>query len=104
MEGFEWAANNLGVNDPHELQARGVNVFFAPNISPDIKVVNLGNGQVETFVDGEERPETGYYADYDGLVRYCRKHGLPFSETNGQVSVLPVGFEQAGDPLRHGEA
>jgi ATP-binding cassette subfamily B protein len=104
MQGFEWAENNLGVGAPHELQARGVNVFFAPDIAPDTKVVDLAQGRVEWFPDGAARPQRGYYADYDGLVRYCRAHDIALTETNGQMSTLPAGFEQAGDPLRHGRA
>ena len=104
MEGFEWAGNNLRVETPQELQAKGVNVFFAPNIRPDTKVVNLANGLIATFQADEPRPEHGYFADYQGLVRYCDQNGIPFSETNGQVSTLPIGFEEAGDPLRHGDS
>lgn len=102
MEGFEWAENNLGMGSPHELQDRGVNVYFAPNIAPDTKVVNLAQGRVEDFRDGEERPQHGYYANYDSLARYCYEHGIALNETNGSVSVLPAGFDQAGSPLRHG--
>ncbi len=104
MEGFEWAANNLDVGTPHELQGRGVNVFFAPQIAPETRVVDLADGRVTQFADGQDRPTQGYYADYDGLVRHCRKEGIPLSETGGQVSVLPSGTGEAGDPLAHGEA
>jgi hypothetical protein len=102
MEGCEWAENNLGVETPHELQAQGVNVFFAPNISPDTKVVNLANGRVESFFAAESRPLSGYYADYDSLARFCRERGLPLVETSGQVSTEPVNHNKAGDPLLHG--
>ena len=104
MEGFEWAENNLGVQTPHQLQDEGVNVYFAPMIAPDQKVMNLANGRVERFVDGEERPHAGYYAEFVSLARFCRYHGLPLTETDGQVSIQPVGFKEAGDPLLHGEA
>ena len=65
MDGFEWALDNLadyGADSPHGLQAQGVNVFFAPNIEPNTKVVDLGTGRVVRFVDGERRPLRGYYA------------------------------------------
>jgi hypothetical protein len=92
-EWFAWAHNNLGVETPHELQERGVNVFFAPNISSDIKLVNLANGQVVTFHDGEKRPDRGYFADFESLERYCHKHDIPFIETSGIVSTQPADRE-----------
>lgn len=101
MEGFEWAQNSLDAATPHELQERGVNVYFAPNIPVGVSVVDLGTGMVRRFPDDNVRPQGGYYADYDSLERYCRETGLPLTETNGQVSVQPVGTEEAGDPLRH---
>ena len=102
MEGFEWAENNLGVQTPHQLQDQGVNVYFAPMIAPDEKVVNLANGRVERFAEDEPRPDTGYYAEFGSLERFCLANKLPLTETDGQASVLPVGFEEAGDPLRRG--
>lgn len=102
MDGFEWAENNLGAQTPHQLQNDGVNVYFAPLIAPNEKVVNLANGVVERFVEDEPRPEHGYYAEFESLARYCRARGLPLTETNGQVSIQPVGFKKAGDPLLHG--
>jgi len=101
VEGFEWAESNLGVESPHELQALGVNVFFAPNISPNTKVVDLGTGRVEQFRDGEKRPEQGYYADFADLERFCRRRGIPLNEVEGFVTTAPLAGE-AGDPLRHG--
>lgn len=102
MKGFEWAENNLGVQTPHELQDKGVNVYFAPMIAQDEKVVNLANGRAERFVETEPRPKTGYYAEFTSLERFCRANKLPLTETDGQVSVLPIGHEEAGDPLLHG--
>jgi hypothetical protein len=102
MEDFEWAQNNLGVQTPHELQARGVNVYFAPNIRPCIKLVNLGTGQVNWFQEDEARPKTGYWLGFDDLDKFCREHGLPLAETNGLVSVLSYGKGAAGDPIRTG--
>jgi hypothetical protein len=90
VEEFAWAQNNLGADTPHHLQDRGVNVYFAPEIPYETKVVNLANGRVERFATGEHRPERGYYADYGSLERFCREHGISFSETNGQVSVDPI--------------
>lgn len=100
---FAWAANNFDVATPHELQGQGVNVFFAPQISPETRVVDLADGRVTEFADGQTRPRHGLYADYDGLTRYCLRHGLPLTETNGQVSILPSTTQEAGDPLAHGE-
>ncbi len=102
MEGFEWAENNLDVQAPHQLQDQGVNVFFAPMITPNEKVVNLANGRIERFVADEPRPDTGYYAEFASLERFCRANKLPLTEIDGQASVLPVGYEEAGDPLMHG--
>lgn len=105
MEGFEWALNNLGdygAVSPHDLQAHGVNVFFAPNISPDTKVVDLSNGRIVRFETNERRPLKGYFAEFDSLERFCLKHHIPLIETNGQVSTEPVEKGQAGDPLLHG--
>ncbi|MGZ3581136.1 MAG: hypothetical protein ACXWQR_01680 [Ktedonobacterales bacterium] len=104
MERFEWAENNLGVQTPHQLQNEGVNVYFAPMIAPNEKVVNLANGRVERFMEDEHRPSSGYYAEFESLARFCRHHGIPLTETSGQVSTQPVGFKEAGDPLLHGES
>jgi hypothetical protein len=104
MEEFAWAENNLDVASPQELQGRGVNVYHAPQIAPETKVVDLSDGRVTQFADGQARPDTGLFANFEGLERYCRKEGLPLGETNGQASVLPRATGEAGDPLAHGEA
>lgn len=104
MDGFAWAENNRDVGTPRALQGRGVNVFFAPQIAPETKVVDLADGRVTQFADGQERPQDGLYADYDGLARYCQREGIPLSETGGRVSILPSGTGTAGDPLSRGEA
>jgi hypothetical protein len=78
MDGFEWALVTLadyGADSPHRLQAQGVNVFFAPNIEPNTTVVDLGTGRVVRFVDGERRPQRGYYADHESLARFCASGG-----------------------------
>ena len=87
MEFFEWAQNNLAVETPHELQARGVQVYFAPNIPSNVKLVNLRTGRVVSFHVGEQRPLNGYYAEYDSLQRYAEKYRLPFAEIEGLVIV-----------------
>lgn len=87
MDFFTWAQNNLNVQTPHELQDRGVQVYFAPNIPYNVEIINLDTGTVTSFHDGEDRGQYGYYANYDSLKRYTRQHDLPFSESNGQVSV-----------------
>ena len=104
MEEFAWAENNLDVGTPQELQGRGVNVYFAPQIAPETKVVDLADGRVTQFEDGQTRPTSGLYANFDGLERYCRREGIPLGETNGQVSLLPRTTKEAGDPLARGEA
>ncbi len=91
-----------GLGTPADLQASGVNVYFALNIRADTKVVNLADGRIDQFREGEQRPQRGYYADFESLTRYCRKRELPLSETNGQVSTQPVDTREAGDPLSHG--
>jgi len=90
LDDFTWAKNTLRVDTPGHLQAQGVNVFFAPNISPSTKVVNLGTGQIDTFQPDEHRPETGYYADFDSLARYLEERDLTWHETEGQVFVERV--------------
>lgn len=102
MEGFAWAENNLGVQTPHQLQDGGVNVYFAPMIAPNEKVVNLADGRVGQFFEDEPPPDAGYYAEFTSLERFCRAHELPLNETDGQISILPIGHEEAGDPLTHG--
>ena len=87
MEYFEWAQNNLDVETPHELQNRGVQVYFAPNIPSNVRLVDLEDGSIDTFHEGEDRSQVGYYADYDSLRRYTEEHGLPFVETGGRVSI-----------------
>lgn len=87
MDFFEWAQNNLNVQTPHELQDRGVQVYFAPDVPRNVKIVNLGTGTVTSFNDNEERSKVGYYADFDSLRRYAHEHNLPFHETSGLVSV-----------------
>ena len=67
MAEFTWAENNLDVETPHELQGRGVNVFFAPQIAPATKVVNLADGRTTQFAEGQNRPDGGLYAAYNGL-------------------------------------
>lgn len=87
MQYFGWAENNLDVRTPHELQDRGVQVYFSPNIPSDQRLVDLENGNVRTYFDGEDRPQVGYYAEEQSLERYCRDNGLPFHETSGTASV-----------------
>ena len=104
MAEFDWAANNLDMETPQELQGHGVNVYFAPQIAPEKRVVDLSDGSVTQFTANQDRPSSGLFADYAGLERYCRKVGIPFSDYEGQATVLPSGKGKAGDPLRHGEA
>jgi Raf kinase inhibitor-like YbhB/YbcL family protein len=104
MQGFEWAERNFNAWTPDELQARGVNVYYAPNIEAERKVVNLANGRVENFWCEERRPESGYYADFESLARYCRSREIALVETDGVVSTLPAGRYEAGDPLPKGRA
>jgi hypothetical protein len=87
MDYFQWAEDNLDVRTPHELQDRGVQVYFSPNIASNERLVDLENGNVRTYHDGEDRPQVGYYAEERSLERYCREHGLPFYETSGTASV-----------------
>ena len=89
MSGFGWAKNNLGMISPDELELRGVNVFAAPNVSPGVKVVDLGDGRVDVFQEDERRPDEGYFAEFDSLERYCDRHGIPLTEVEGHVTALP---------------
>lgn len=106
MKDFEWAEGNLqgrveaDVSSPRRLQEAGVQVYFAPQVDSDRKLVNLTNGRVEQFFADERRPQEGYYADFDSLERFCRREGLPLQETDAQAVLLPVtGPDAAGDPL-----
>lgn len=94
--------NNLGVQTPHQLQDAGVNVYFAPMIAPGEKVAHLAVGRIWRFFADASRPDTGYYAEFASLERSCHAHALPLNETDGQASILPIGHEEAGDPLAHG--
>jgi hypothetical protein len=88
MENFTWAQNNLGIDTPHHLQDRGVQVYFAPNIPSNVKIVNLDRGTVTSFHDGEDRtPEGNYYAEFNSLERFAREENLDFVESNGIVEV-----------------
>lgn len=103
MDGFEWAEANLGATGPHALQDEGVNVYFAPQIAPGAKVVDLSSGQIEQFASGVERPRTGYYADFDSLERYSRSKDLPLNEVEGRAIAQRQGRTEAGDPLHNTE-
>lgn len=88
MDNFTWAQNNLGVDTPHHLQDRGVQVYFAPNIPSEVKIVNLDRGTITSFHEGEERtPEGNFYAEFDSLERFVRRQNLPFAESGGIVEV-----------------
>jgi hypothetical protein len=87
MDGFEWGQTALGANTPEELQRHGVNVFFAPNVKPTTKVVNLADGRIGSFQENEHRPKSGYYAEFDSLVRYCERNGAALLETDGAAIV-----------------
>jgi hypothetical protein len=50
--------------------------------------VNLADGRVEIFKPDEAEPRTGQYVALDALDRYCREHGIPLTETDGQMSAL----------------
>ena len=106
MDGFGWAQRNIeqrvggDLPSPQALQDRGVQVYFAPMIASDQKLVNLADGRIEQFFEGEERPESGYFAEFDSLERFCRREGLPLSEVDAQAVMLPTGDEgDAGDPI-----
>jgi hypothetical protein len=101
MERFDWAWDNLATRTPGDLQSKGIDVYVAPNIPLGTKVVDLADGAVRFFRAERQRPTDGCFADFGSLERFCLKTGFPLAEVNGQVSVLPVGGQQAGDPLRH---
>jgi len=101
VQGFAWAEGNFDVSTPHELQAKGVNVYFAPEIPYNTQVVNLANGHIDHFPSGAHRPQQGYFADYASLERYCMQTGTPLVQTDGQVSTEPITTQEAGNPLQH---
>jgi hypothetical protein len=88
MDDFEWGQNSLGGNTPEELQRRGLNVYFAPNVPTNTKVVNLANGRIDWFRERERPPTSGYYADFDSLIRFCERNGATLQETDGLAVVL----------------
>ncbi len=98
---MDWARDNLGSEDPRELQERGLNVLFAPFLKTGVEVVSLRDGHVDEFQREEHLPPAGYFAERASLVRYCRERGLPMQEVDGAIVVLPTAGE-AGDPLEHG--
>jgi hypothetical protein len=90
MQGFEWAENNLGVRTPYDLESRGINVYFAPHIAPDTKVVDLGDGRITSFDGDQKRPSTGYFAEFQSMERYCHEQGNAFEERNGALTLVPA--------------
>ena len=58
-----------------------------PNIPSNERLIDLENGNVRTYHDGENRPQVGYYAEETSLERYCREHDIPFHETSGTASL-----------------
>lgn len=109
MDGYQWAEQNIDarlrsdLSSPRALQECGVQVYFAPQIPSEEKLVNLRDGRVERFLDGEDRPGEGYFAGWESLERFCRREGVPLNEVNAQAVLLPAGDEDdAGDPLRRG--
>jgi hypothetical protein len=101
MERFEWGERNFGVRSPHDLQQRGINVYFAPEVARERKLVNLADGRVDQVFAEQDPPREGYYADFEALEEYCRQTGRPLAETDGTVSLQPSTTTEAGDPLRH---
>jgi len=101
MERFEWAENNLDAHDPHELQDRGVQGYFAPNVRANERIVDLTDGRVDVLKEDEPKPQAGYFASLESLERYCRRHGIPLSERDGYVVTWPDSPREAGDPLHH---
>ena len=83
LEHFAWGQDALGVNSPGELQRRGVNVFYAPNIRPGIRVVNLQTGGVLMFQEDQARPKDGYFADLESVIKYCERAGAACEERDG---------------------
>jgi hypothetical protein len=90
MERFSWAENNLRADDPHELQHKGVQVYFAPNVPANERLVDLESGRVDTLQDGEPKPKRGYFAELESLGRYCRRAGIPLSEQDGRMVAVPA--------------
>ena len=87
LEHFAWGQDALGVNSPGELQRRGVNVFYAPNIRPGVRVVNLQTGGVLMFQEDQQRPRDGYFADLESLIRYCERAGAACEERDGLARI-----------------
>ena len=50
MDGFEWGQSALGVNTPEELNRKDVDVYFAPNIKPKERVVNLSDKAASKYL------------------------------------------------------
>lgn len=87
---FAWGQDALGVNSPEELQRRGVNVFYAPNIRPGVRLVNLETGSVLMFQENQARPKEGYFADLESVRRYCERAGAAMEERDGLARIEGV--------------
>jgi hypothetical protein len=97
---MDWAQQNLRCDDPHDLQSRGLQVYFAPQVERGVRVVDLSDGRVDTFRADEAIPTQGYFVEFDSLARYCVRWGAPLQEVDGLVTLQPQRGE-AGDPLGH---
>ena len=89
MDEFAWARNNLQTEAPGDLRGHAVSVHTGPHAPYEIKVVDLADGRVRVFHQGQKRPRAGLYADLDGIARYCGRAGLPFAEVEGTVVIEP---------------
>ncbi len=67
---------------------------FAPNVAPNSEVVNRVRSC--RVVQPIEKAKSGYSADRDGFARFWETGGLPFVDTNGQMSARSIGTSEAG--------
>jgi hypothetical protein len=96
-----WGRSNLRAETPEALTTAGVTVHYSPNVPSEVRVIDLDDGRIDTSHDGQERPEHGWFADYESVARYCEAHGLPLEEVNGFAIMQAHGSGEAGDPLAH---
>jgi hypothetical protein len=85
MRGFEWAERNLAVHTPDQLRTRGAKLYHAPRAARNSRLIDLGSGRVEQIREGD-RPSGRWYAEFDSLVRYCVRTGIPLAAQDGQVT------------------
>ncbi len=88
MAAFYWMTHVFGASTPAELRGYGIEVYEAPEVPSDRRVVNLVNGVVVDFAEEGEMPATGFYADFDEILSLAEQRGAPLGEQSGALRPL----------------